>query len=102
MGMKHNLATGTFVELLDGNTVGVKGLDHRVCHFLNRRHHRIEIIRCDIKHVPGCRFGNNQAMPVRTRHDVRDRNGLVVFVNLVAGQFTAQNFGEYVAVVLGS
>ena len=39
MQVKHHLASGWLVELLDGHAIGIKGLHHRPRHMLRRRHH---------------------------------------------------------------
>ena len=40
-------------------------------------------------------------MAVRARHDVHDRERIVVLVDLVAGQFAAQDLGEDVLRIVG-
>ena len=50
--------------------------------------------------VAGGRFGDDQAMALRFRHDVHDGERLVVLIKLYGRNFAADDLGENVAVVV--
>jgi hypothetical protein len=60
-----------------------------------------KIVSGNVENVARRRLGDDQRMTVGAGHDVHDRDGLVVFVDLVGGQLAAQDFCEYVLVVVG-
>ena len=60
-----------------------------------------EIVGGDVEQVAGRGLRQHQRMAGRARHDVEEGQRLVVLVDLVAGQFAAQDFGEDVVRVVG-
>src|SRR6185503_9061346 len=50
----------------------------------------------DVEQVAGRRFRQHQRVSWRARHDVEERQHLVILVDLVTGQLATQNFSENV------
>jgi hypothetical protein len=57
-------------------------------------HHMREIVRVDVEQVARRRLRQHQRVAGRARHDVEEGQRLVVLVDLVTGQFAAQDLGE--------
>ena len=57
-------------------------------------HHMREIVGADVEDVARRRLRQHQRVAGRARHDVEEGERLVVLVDLVAGQFAAQDLGE--------
>ena len=92
--VKHHLAAGRLVELLDGEAVGGKDRHRRARDRLRRLDQMGEIVRRDVENGAGRGLGNDQRMAGRARHDVEKGKDLVVLEDLVRRQFAAQNLGE--------
>ena len=70
---------------------------------LRHLHHMGEVGGIDVEQVARRRLRQHQRVPGRARHDVEEGERLVVLVDLVAGQFAAQDFREDVVLgVVGS
>ena len=59
-----------------------------------------EVVRGHIEDVAGRGLWQDQSVPGRARHDVEEGEGLVVLVDLVRGEFAAQDLGEDVVRVV--
>src|SRR5262245_11834768 len=94
--VENNLTSGALVELLDGDSIRREHLHRGLGNFLCNRDDVREILCPDIENIAGGGFGQHQRMARRTGHDVEESERLVVFINLVAGQFATQDFGKYV------
>jgi hypothetical protein len=60
-----------------------------------------KILRLDVEDVAGRGLRDHQRMPGTARHDVEERQHMVVLVDLVAGKLAAQDFCERVVAVVG-
>ena len=74
--VKHHLAAGRLVELLDGETVGGKDRHRRARDLLRHLDEMGEIVRRDVEDGAGRGFRNHQRMARRARHDVEKGEGL--------------------------
>jgi hypothetical protein len=99
--VKHHLAAGAFVELLDGDAVGTERLHAGLGDLL--RHHRdmAEHVRRHVEDIAGRGLGQNEGVARSPGHDVEEGERLVVLIDLVAGQLAAQDLGEDVVGVVG-
>src|SRR5262249_31058043 len=94
MQVKHHLAAGVFVELLDGDAVGVEHLHGGPGDLLYNQGKVSEIVGGDVEDVARGRFGQNERVAGRARHDVEEGERLIGLVDLVAGQLAAQDLGK--------
>ena len=99
--MKHHLSAGGFVELLHGDAVGLEGLHRGGGDLVGAARDMGEILRLDIEDVAGRRLRDNQRVAGRARHDVEKGQHVVVLIDLVAGEFAAQDLCEDVVGVIG-
>ena len=53
-----------------------------------------EVVGANVENIARRGFRQHQRMAGRARHDVEEGERLVVLVDLVAGQFAAQDLGE--------
>src|SRR5215475_372490 len=53
-----------------------------------------EVFGADIQNVAGGGFGQYQRVTWRARHDVEEGKSLIILIDLVAGQFAAQDLGK--------
>ena len=101
MKVENNLSAGRFVELLDGDPVGPESLDDGPGELLNGTRHRGQALRLDVEDVARRLFGDHEAVAVATRHDVHERERVVILVELVRGNLAAQDLGEDVGRIVG-
>ena len=99
--VKHHLAARGLVELLHGDAVGLERLHRRGRDFMSAARDMGEILRGDIENVAGKGFWNDQGMPGTARHDVEKGQHMVVLIDLVAGEFAAQDLCKRVLRVVG-
>ncbi len=100
MQVKHHLPAGSLAELLDNDPFRTKRPDRRGRdHFRGPRDLR-EIIRLDIEDAACRSFWYHQRMTRRARHDVQESQRVLVFIDLVARDLAAQDFGENILVVV--
>jgi hypothetical protein len=99
--MKHDLTAGRLVELLDGDAVGMEHLHRGFGDLLCDLHDMGEVVGVDVEQIAGRHLGHDQGVAGRTRHDVEEGERLVVFVDLVAREFAAQDLGEDVVGIIG-
>ena len=92
--VKHDLPAGRLVELLDGDAVGLERFHACGCDLVRGARDMGEIIRRDVENAARRRLRNDQRMPRAARHDVKERESMSIVVDLVAGQFAAQDFRE--------
>src|SRR4051812_50033035 len=59
------------------------------------------VIRLDVEDVAGRGFWNHQRVARYPRHDVEEGEHVLILVNLVAGEFTAQDLCEDIVGVVG-
>ena len=83
-----------FVELLDRDAVRVQHLHGRLGDVLRDLHHMREFGGIDVEQVARGSFRQHQRMSGRARHDVEKSKRLVVLVDLVTGQFAAEDLCE--------
>jgi hypothetical protein len=99
--VEDDLSAGRLVELLDRHALRVEGLHPGARNLLRYLHHGRQVTRIDVEQVARRRFRNDERMASRTRHDVEEDERLVVFVDLMRGQFAAQDLREDVVGVVG-
>src|SRR3954468_23551482 len=99
--MKYDLSAGGLVELLNGDAVGPEGFHGGGGDLVGGAGDVGVIVGRDVEDVAGGGFGDHQRMARRTRHDVEERQHVVVLVDLVAGKLAAQDFCEGVVGVIG-
>ena len=75
-----------------------------LCHFADRTHEpgqlRVARLLSEIGIGDIRSLRDNENMDRRLRINVLERERLVVFINLIAGNFASQNFGENILVVV--
>ena len=94
MQVEHHLSAGALVELLHGDAVGPERRHGGLGDLLRDLHHMREIVGADVENIARRRLRQHQRVAGRARHDVEEGERLVVLVDLVAGQFAAQDLGE--------
>src|SRR5438445_2187051 len=99
--VEHDLPPGGLVELLHGDAVGVEGLHGGGGDLVGGARDVGIIVGRDVEDVAGGDLRDHERMARRTRHDVEERQHVVVFIDLVAGKLAAQDFCEGVVSVIG-
>src|SRR5262245_29778016 len=94
MQVEYDLAAGRLVELLDRHALGAERRHRGRGYLLNGTHAGRELLRRRVKDVARWRLRNHQRMPLAARHDVHERQGVGVLVDLVARHLAAQDFSE--------
>ena len=84
MQMEHDLSAGALIELLYRDAVGPECLYGGFGDLLGYLHHMREIIGTDIENIARGRLWQHQRVTGRARHDVEERERLVVLVDPVA------------------
>src|SRR5271166_3449268 len=92
--VEHDLAAGAFIELLNRDAVGRESLHARLGDLLRHPDDVSEIVGKNVENVARRRLRQHERMTGSARHDIKKGEGLVVFVDLVARQFAAQNLRE--------
>ena len=101
MQVEHDLAARGFVELLDRDALGIERSHRRACDLLRHLDDMGEIVGRDVEDVSSLALGNDQRMAGRTRHDVQERQGFIVLIDLVGRYFAAKHLGENVCILVG-
>ena len=99
--VEHGLSAGRLVELHHRHPVGAESRFHRTRDFLHHGGHAREYLRVGVEQIARRLLRHDQRVPRRPRHDIHEHERICVLVDLVGGDFAAQDFGEDVAVVVG-
>ena len=94
MQVEHDLPAGGLGELLQGDALGIEDRHGGFRDLLCNLHHMGKDLGIGIDDVACRRLGYDQRVSGRTRHDVEEREGALVLVDLVARQFPAQIFAN--------
>ena len=90
--MEYVLSTGGLVVLLHGEAVGVECPHCRWGYLVRGTADMNIVLRQHIEDVAGRGLRNDQRMARRARHDVEKGQDVSILIDLVAGQFAAQDF----------
>src|SRR4029079_1242360 len=99
--MEYDLSAGGFIELLDGDAVGLEGFHRGDRDLLGAAGNMGVVVGLDVEDVAGRGLRNDKRMAGRARHDVEEGQHMLVLVDLVAGEFAAQDLCEDVVGVIG-
>ncbi len=94
MGMKNHLPAGGFRKLLHRDTIGSERNFGRACNALHGFDQMRQIVGIRVENIARGGFGQHQGVAVGAGHDVHEDESLLVLVDLVAGHFATQDFGE--------
>ena len=94
MDVEDDLAARAFVELLQGEAVGVKCGLRGSGDMLHPLDQRAQIIRIDVEQTARRLLGDDQRVAFRSRHDVHEGQRNVILIDLVRGNFAAQDLSE--------
>jgi hypothetical protein len=87
--------------LHDRDAIRVEGVLCGDCHSLDGGDEGAKRCRIGVQNVAGSGLRNHQDMAFRLRHDIHERKDIVVLIDLVGGNFAAQNLGKDIVGVIG-
>ena len=99
--MEDDLSAGGLVELLHGDAVGLERLHRGGRDLVGAARDMGVIVGRDVEDVAGRGLRDHQRMAGRARHDVEKGQHVLVLIDLVAGEFAAQDLCEDVVGVIG-
>src|SRR6478609_9598453 len=99
--MEHDLAAGQLVELLHGDAVGLERFHCGGGDLVGGARDMGKIVGRYVEDVAGRDFWDHQRVAGGARHDVEEGQHVLVLVNLVAGEFAAQDSCEGILRVIG-
>ncbi|MNY35884.1 hypothetical protein D3C86_1703240 [compost metagenome] len=100
MDVRHGLPRRHAVELGDDHAVRLEGLAHGTRHALRGLDRRRRAGLGQAEQVHCLLLRHDQRVAVGLRHDVHERDGVRVLVDLEAREFATQDAGEDVLVVV--
>src|SRR5262249_62217828 len=99
--VEDDLSAGGFVELLHGDAVGLEGFHRGGCELVRGGREVGVIVGGDVEDVAGGGLRDHQRVARGAGHDVEERQHVVVLIDLVAGEFAAQDLCEGILCVVG-
>lgn len=98
--MENDLSAGSLAELLNDDPFRVERFHRRDRYPLRGPRYLREIVCGDIEDAASRGFRYHQRMTRRAGHDVQKSQRVPIFINLVAGDFSAKDFSEDILIVI--